>query len=275
LTISFDEPMLSVPASFGNPSPLIHSWGYLNSATSTTYPAELLTSFRQGLSDAGYIEGKNLKIEYRWAEGDYDRLPRLAQELVTRRVDVIAATGGIVSARAAKAATATIPIVFTMGDDPVTAGIVASFSRPGGNITGISFFVVELGTKLLQLATELVPNLSPIGVLTNPKRPSFEPIRQAVENAAQALGRKLIAVEAANDADFEPAFAALAGAQAGALVITSDPLYLDRRDRLVGLAARLSIPTVCAWPDYVAAGALMSYGPSLPDVYQTPTMDKG
>src|SRR5215469_2071207 len=146
--------------------------GYLSSASPATYPPAYLAAFHKGLDELGYTEDKNLKFEYRWAEDHYDRLPELAADLVRTRVDVIAATGGLVSALAAKGATSTIPIVFTMGDDPVAAGVVASFSRPGGNITGVSFFVVQLGAKLFQLAAQLVPNGSPIAVLANPKRPS-------------------------------------------------------------------------------------------------------
>jgi putative ABC transport system substrate-binding protein len=241
--------------------------GYLSSASKASYPAAFLAAFHQGLSETGYVEDKNLSIEYRWAEDHYDRLPELAKDLAERNAAAIAATGGLVSVLAAKAATTTIPIVFSMGDDPVSVGIVASFNRPGGNITGVSFFVLELGTKLLDLATELLPDAASIAVLANPKRPSYKPIREAIEAAARAKGRRLVVLDAGAEKDFEPAFTMLAQAQAGALLVTSDPLYLDRRQRLVALAARYSAPTVYAWREYVDAGGLMSYGPSLVGAY--------
>ena len=242
--------------------------GYLSSATSSTYPAALLNAFRASLSESGYVEGKNLSIEYRWAEDRYERLPTLAEELVRRRVDVIAATGGIVTVRAAKAATATIPIVFSMGDDPISVGIVASFSRPGGNITGVSFYVVELGAKLFDLATELAPGAAPIGVLANPNRPSYQAVRETIKKASHAKGRQLIILDAAAEGDFEAAFARLTSSHAGAFVVTSDPLFLDRRESLVALAARHAIPTIYAWRAYVSSGGLISYGISLPGVYR-------
>ena len=247
------------------PAPVI---GYLSSATPGAYPAALIAAFRQGLSETGYVEGSNLAVEYRWAEDHYDRLPGLAQDLVQRKVEVIAATGGLVAALAAKAATSTMPIVFSIGDDPVAAGVVTSFSRPGGNITGVSFFVRELGTKLLELASELLPdNAAVIGMLANPNRPSYQPIRAAIEGAARAEGRPLVILEAAGENDFDPAFARLAGLRAGALLVTSDPLYLDRRERLVALAASHAVPAIYAWREYVVAGGLMSYGPSLAGAY--------
>ncbi len=242
--------------------------GYLATASAATYPRALLEGFRRGLSDAGYTEGQNVAIEYRWAEDRYDRLPELAGDLVGRNVDVIAATGGLVSAQAAKAATATIPIVFSMGDDPVTAGIVSSFNRPGANITGVSFFVLELGTKLFDLATELLPGETTIGLIVNPSRPSYQPIRDAIEAAARTKQRRLVLCEAAGEKDFEPAFATLVRDQAAALLITSDPLYLNHRERLVALAAKHAIPAVYAWREYVATGGLMSYGPVLADEYR-------
>jgi putative ABC transport system substrate-binding protein len=242
--------------------------GYLNSASPASYPAALLAAFRQGLGETGYMEGKNLAIEYRWAENRYDRLPELARQLVERPVAVIAATGGLVTALAAKNATTIVPIVFSMGDDPVLAEVVTSFSRPGGNITGVSFFVLELGTKLLDLATELLPGADRIALLANPSRPSYPAIRDAIEGAARTKGRGLVILDAASEKDFQSAFVSLAQAQANALLVTSDPLYLDRRERLVGLAASHAVPTIYAWREYVSSGGLMSYGPSLPDAYR-------
>jgi ABC-type uncharacterized transport system substrate-binding protein len=242
--------------------------GYLSSASKATYPAAFLVAFREGLRDTGYVEGKNLAIEYRWAEDRYDRLPQLAKDLAERKVAAIAATGGLVSTLAAKAVTSTIPIVFSMGDDPVSAGVVDSFGRPGGNITGVSFFVLELGTKLLDLAAELLPDAVSIGLLANPSRPSYKPIRDTIEGAARMKGKQLVVLDARGEQDFETAFAKLAQSQAAALVVTSDPLYLNRRERLVALAARHAIPAVYAWREYVDAGGLMSYGPSLAGAYR-------
>jgi putative ABC transport system substrate-binding protein len=242
--------------------------GYLSSASPATYPPAYVAAFRQGLSETGYVEGKNVFIEYRWAEDHYDRLPALAGDLAARQANVIATTGGIVSALAAKGVTSTIPIVFAMGDDPVSAGVVASFARPGGNITGISFFAVELGAKLFELATELTASAASIGILVNPKRPTYEAVLKAVETAARAKGRQLLVLDASAERDFEQLFATLAEARAGALVVTSDPLYLDRRERLVALATSHAIPTVYAWREYIAAGGLISYGPSLAGAYR-------
>ena len=177
--------------------------GYLQSASKTTYPAAFLAAFHEGLADAGYVEGKNLAVEYRWAENDYNRLQELAKDLAQRKVAATAATGGLVSALAAKAATSAIPIVFSMGDDPVAAGVVASFAHPGGNLTGVSFFVLELGTKLLDLAVvDLLPSALAIALLANPSRPSYKPIRDAVEEAARARQRQLVVLDAAAEKDF-------------------------------------------------------------------------
>jgi putative ABC transport system substrate-binding protein len=243
--------------------------GYLSSASSATYPTAYVAAFRQGLNEAGYAEGRSVTIEYRWAEDHYDRLPALAEELVRQRVDVLATTGGIVSAIAAKGATSTIPIVFAMGDDPVAAGVIASFAHPGGNLTGVSFFVIELGAKLLDLTVELVPNATPIAVFANPDRPSYKTVRQTMETAADARSRQLLILDARSATDFDPGFAALARAKAGALIVTSDPLFLDQRERLVRLAAERSIPTVYAWRAFVTTGGLMSYGINLADEYRT------
>src|SRR3954452_6228734 len=161
-----------------------------------------------------------------------------------------------------------VPIVVSMGDDPVLAGVVPSFSCPGGNITGVSFFVLELGTKLLDLATELLPGAGRIALLGNPSRPSYPAIRNAIDAAARTKGCRLVVLDAASEKDFEAAFESLTQAQANALLITSDPLYLDRRERLVGLAASHAVSTIYAWREYVSSGGLMSYGPSLPDAYR-------
>jgi ABC-type uncharacterized transport system substrate-binding protein len=241
--------------------------GYLSSVSGTTYPRVYLDAFLEGLNESGYVEGKNVTVNYRWAEDHYDKLPTLAEELVQHKVDVIATSGGIVSALAAKSATATIPIVFAMGDDPVAAGLVESFAHPGGNLTGVSFFVVELGAKLFELGAELVGGSAPVAVLANPHRPSYGEVRRTIEEAARAKGRPLLMLDITGDDDFEPAFAALKQAQAGALVVTSDPLLLDRRKRLVALAAEHAIPTVYAWRAFTAEGGLISYGVDLASEY--------
>jgi len=241
--------------------------GFLSSASPDKY-APFVTAFREGLAATGFIEGENVALEYGWADNHYDRLPGLATDLVNRKVDVIVSSGGAISAAAAKAATSTIPIVFSVGDDPVSAGLVASFSRPGGNLTGVSFFVIELGAKLFDLASELVPAAVPIAALVNPNRPTYSTARKAIEDAARAKTRALIILDAANEKEFEPAFAALTQMQVGALVVTSDPLLLDRRERLVALAAQHATPAIYAWRSYVALGGLMSYGIDLRDVYR-------
>jgi putative ABC transport system substrate-binding protein len=240
--------------------------GYLSSASQVRYPAELLAAFRQGLADTGLRENQDVSIEYRWAEDRYDTLPSIAESLVRSGVSVIVATGGIVTARAARAATSTIPIVFTVGDDPVEAGLVKSFARPDGNLTGVSFFAVELGQKLVQLAAELVHDGSAIAMLANPNRPSYKAVRDAAERAADTIGRAFRVVDAGNESDFDAAFAP--GSDAGVVIVTSDPLYLDRRQRLIDLAARRSMPAVYAWRECVISGGLLSYGVSLPDIYR-------
>ena len=240
--------------------------GFLN-AGSPKPLANLVAAFRQGLSETGHIEGQNLVIEYRWAEGDYDRLPALAIDLVRRQVAVISA-GSPQAALAAKAATTTIPIIFTSGGDPVELGLVSSFNRPGGNVTGVSFLVNELGAKRLELLREVVPTAVSMGFLANPNRASFEAETKNSQQAAQALGVQLIILNASSEGELDAAFAKFAQYRINALLVGTDLFFLNRRDQLVALATRLAIPTMYNLREFVVAGGLMSYAPSLADVYR-------
>jgi putative ABC transport system substrate-binding protein len=227
-----------------------------------------VAAFRQGLRETGYVEGQNVAIEYRWAEGRYDRLPDLVADLVHSRVDVIATSGGDTVAAAAKGATLTIPIIFTSGGDPVARGFVASLARPGGNMTGVALLVVELVPKRLELVLELVPNATGIGALINPKNSNAGRNLTALQDAAREKGVQLHIVEASAEADFEKAFASLASLQAGALVVGADPFFNARRSQIVALAAQHSLPTIYEWREFVDAGGLISYGTSLAGVYR-------
>ena len=241
--------------------------GFLSSR-SAGESADHAGAFRQGLSQAGYVEGQNVAIEYRWAEGQYDRLPKLASELVSRQVAVIAATGGNVSGLAAKAATNTIPIVFIVGDDPAKLGLVSSLNRPGGNATGMSVFTTELGSKQLELLHELVPKASTIGLLINPNYQGSGPEAVAVQAAAQTIGRQLLVLKASNERDIDTVFASLSQQQVGALLVSADALFVSRRDQLVALAARHSMPAIYDLREFATAGGLSSYGTSLTDAYR-------
>ena len=231
--------------------------------------AHLVAAFRQGLDESGYVEGRNVAIEYRWAENQYDRLPALAADLVGRQVNVIAATGGGVSARAAKAATATIPIVFVAGDlDPVESGLVSSLNRPGGNITGIAPFTSVLGPKRLQLLHEMVPKAAVIGMLLNPNYADAETQSREARAAALILRLQLDILNASSEPDFDSAFSSFVKQQTGAVLVGNDALFLSRREQLVALAARYALPAIYSYREYVTAGGLMSYAPSLADGYR-------
>jgi putative ABC transport system substrate-binding protein len=233
--------------------------GYLG----TTSPGPSEAAFRQGLSETGYVEEQNVAIEYRWAEGHYDRLPGLAADLVGRKVDVIMTTGGITPALAAKGATSTIPIVFEIGVDPVERGLVASFARPGGNLTGVTIVTAELNPKRLELLSELVPQAGVIALLVNPNNASVERVVTDVQEAARARGVQLHILKASTEGAFETAFASLAQLQAGALLVGNDPFFFHRRDQLVALAARHAVPAMYEWREFPAAGGLISYGTSI------------
>ena len=232
--------------------------GFLSGA-SPAPSAPYLAAFLQGLSESGYVEGQNVTIEYRWAEGRYDRLPALAAELVARKVDVIAALGGTPPALAAKNATATIPIVFGAGD-PVGVGLVASLARPGGNLTGISGLELELAPKLVELMSELVPSARIIALLVTSNNPVAEHIIiQNAQQAASAKGLELQILKASTEGEIDAAFVEL---QAGGLIVQADPLFNSRREQLVGLASRRAMPAISAWREFAEAGGLISYGAS-------------
>jgi len=242
--------------------------GFLHSASAAAFAAAL-AAFRKGLSDAGYVEGQNVAIEYRWAEGQNDRLPTLAAELVRRRVAVIVTPGSTVATLAAKAATATIPIVFSVGTDPVKIGLVASFNRPGGNATGINDFGVGLGAKRLGLLHELLPRAARFGVLVNPDNPLVtESIVAELQTAAQAIGRQIEVVAARTNGDIDTAFATLVEKRADALLPSPDPLFVTRRVQLITLAVRHALPALYHRRELAEAGGLMSYGSDLPDQYR-------
>jgi len=240
--------------------------GYLSGGSAGPF-APFLAAFHQGLRETGYIEGQNVAIEYRWAEGIYDRLPTLAADLVGRKVDVIAASGGDLAAFAAKNATSKIPIVFTSGDDPVVTGLVSSLARPGGNLTGVSFFVVELHAKRFELITELIPQARVIALLVNPNSPQTERVVRAMQEAARVKRVQLHVLKAATAGEIDSALAALVPLQAAALIEQSDPFFLSRREQFALLAARHAIPAIYEGRQFAEAGGLISYGSSLPAVY--------
>jgi putative ABC transport system substrate-binding protein len=241
--------------------------GFLHSGAPGPLAAQV-AAFNQGLNETGYVAGQNVMIEYRWAEGQYDRLPALAADLVGRKVSVIAPAGGIPPALAAKAATTTIPIVFLMGSDPLKAGVVTSINRPEGNVTGVSFLINSMGTKRLELLSQIAPRASTIGILVNPTNPDAEIETRDAQAAAQAVGRKLLVVKASSENDFESAFATLAEQGAGAFTIGGDPFFDSRRDQIIALAAHHRLPAIYLLRIYPAAGGLMSYGTNLSDAYR-------
>jgi putative ABC transport system substrate-binding protein len=240
--------------------------GCLNSAAAAPI-AHLLAAFRRGLSETGYIEGQNVAIEYRLAEGQYDRLPALAADLVNRRVSVIATGGGTVSALAAKASTATIPIIFISDSDPVKIGLVASINRPGGNVTGIHQLTAGLEAKRFGLLHELVPSATTIAVLVNPNYSDAEAQIREVQDAARTLGLQLHILKASSESDFDAAFATVIERRAGAILIASDPFLFSRRNQLVALAARHAVPAIYQFRECAAVGGLMSYGTRITDSY--------
>ena len=243
------------------------SIGFISAGSADSY-APFVAAFRSALNEAGYAEGHNLTIEFRWAEGHYDRLADLAADLIRAHVEVIATSGGDVVAGAAKAATAATPIVFTSGGDPVARGFAASLARPGGNMTGVSLLVIELVPKRVELVHDLVPGATLIAGLINPKNSNAARNLAALQEAAREKAVQLHIVEASNESDLETAFASLAPLQAGALVVGADPFFNARRQQIVTLAARYSLPAMYEWREFVDAGGLISYGPSLTGVYR-------
>ena len=236
--------------------------GILSTASPGAF-APYVAALRQGLSETGYVEGQNVAIEYRWAEGHYDRLPALAADVVGRKVDVIVSTGAAPTALAAKSATSTIPIVFRIGADAVELGLVASFARPGGNLTGVSLLTDELTLKRLELLSELVPQAGVIALLVNPGNASPERIMRDVQEAARTKGMQLHILRAATESEIDAAFASLVALHAGALVVSADPFLTSRREQLVALASRHAVPAIYAWREFAASGGLISYGSSL------------
>jgi putative ABC transport system substrate-binding protein len=237
----------------------------------TTTPedsAYFVSAFRRGLGETGNIEGQNVAIEYRYALNQVDRLPALMAELVGRSVSVLVATGGTISARAAKAATTTIPVVFTTGDDPVKAGLVVSLNRPGGNLTGVSVFTARLGTKRLALLHEMVPTASRIAVLVNPDNPDTEDEAKDIEMVANGLGVQIIVARASRQIDLESAFATIAQQGARALIIASDTFFTSQRGQIAVHAARDALPNIWSTRIEIEAGGLMSYGANIPDIYR-------
>jgi putative ABC transport system substrate-binding protein len=241
--------------------------GFLG-GTSPGPMAPFTSAFRQGLSETGYVEGRNVAIEYRWAEGRYDRLPALAADFADRKVDVIVAGGGMPSALAAKRATSTIPVVFDVGTDPVESGLVASLARPGGNLTGVTGIATELMAKRLELLSEIVPQAGVIALLVNPNNASAEPMMRDVQEAARAKGLQLHIAKASTESEIDAAFATLVQLHAGALVLGADPLFASRLDRLAALAARGAVPAIYDRREFAAAGGLISYGSSLTAGYR-------
>ena len=243
--------------------------GYLDPASPEIYVAypTSMPAFRQGLKEAGFVEAQNLAIEYRWAEGQYDRIPSLLADLLARHVAVIVAFGNGTAVRA-KAATATIPVVFIIGGDPVKLGLVASFNKPSGNATGVSFLATALERKRLELLCELLPNASAIGMLVNPINSNSAAQLNEVQIAAAALGKKLVVVKASNENDLDPAFSALVQQQVGALFVDVDNFFSSKRDRLVALAARHALPAIYDSREYVVAGGLMGYGTKYAEVFK-------
>ena len=239
----------------------------LLSARSPGTDTPLITLIRQGLNETGFVEGKNVAIDYRWTEGRYDRLAGLAADLVRRQVAVIVVIGGDPAALAAKAATATIPIVFNSGTDPVKLGLVSSLNRPGGNLTGVSFLSSLLLAKQLELLRELVPAATTIGFLVNPNNPNTEVRTREMQETVRAVGRQVHVVTASTEGELEQALATVQQ-RAGALVIAADPFFVDRRDQLVALAARYALPASYPFREDALAGGLMSYGTSPTDTYR-------
>jgi putative tryptophan/tyrosine transport system substrate-binding protein len=245
------------------PTPVI---GFLNSATPELYQFNV-AAFKAGLLELGYIDGKNVAIEYRWGRSNYDRMPALAAELVDSRVAVIAATGDVSSARAAQAATSTIPVVFTIGGDPVKFGLVETYSRPGKNITGISLISSAIGAKRLELLHEVAPKAK-IALLMNPDNPNAAAEQKDAQEAARALGHRIVVLNVRNKPDFEPAFDAFVRERAGALFVATDPMLLSQREPLVEFAARQRVPAIYFVREFATAGGLLSYGASIREMYR-------
>jgi len=242
--------------------------GFLNSGSPEGFTPQL-AGFRQGLNEVGYTEGQNVAIEFRWAKSQYDRLPGLAADLVRRQVAIIVATGGSVSAIAAKSVTTTIPIVFTSGGDPVQLGLVASLNRPGGNVTGVNLFTSTLAAKRLELLHELVPAARVVAMLVNPTNPNWEADTKAVQTAAPAIGVQIVVLKASNGTEIGKAFDALSEYKVDAILVGADPLFDNSgRDQLIVVTARHAVPAIYDFRDVTVAGGLVSYGSNLAEGYR-------
>jgi putative ABC transport system substrate-binding protein len=231
--------------------------------------AHLVSAFRQGLAETGFVEGQTVTIEFRWAHGDYDRVPALAADLVSRKVAVLVGIGGDVSALAAKKATASIPVVFGMGSDPVKAGLVASFNRPGGNATGFTLWTSEMESKRLGLLRDIVPAVQLIGILVNPKLPSSSQELNDLELAAKGVGQRLFVAPANNDAELDAALTSLGQQRVAAILVTSAPFFDTRLERIVSFAAKNRLPAIYQFREYAIAGGLISYGPNIVESYRS------
>jgi putative tryptophan/tyrosine transport system substrate-binding protein len=247
--------------------PAMRVIGFLSSR-SPSESSGVVAAFRQGLGESGFVEGQNLAIAFRWAEGHYDRLPALAAELVDLRVNVVFAAGGPPSAFAAKAANATIPVVFSAVNHPVELGLVASLNRPGGNVTGMSMFTAEIAAKNVSLLKEMVPAITVVAYLINPSNPAAKIYSDSVVAAASALGMTARIVNASKEQDLDDAFTSSKNFGAAGLVVIGEPFFDTQRDKIVALAQRYALPAVYTFREYVTAGGLMSYGPSLTDAYR-------
>jgi putative ABC transport system substrate-binding protein len=241
--------------------------GFLSSVSPGPW-AHLVAAFRQGLSETDYVEGRNVVIEFRWAEGQYDRLPTLAADLVRRQVAVLVATGGTMTTLAAKAATTKIPIVFTIGGDPVQLGVVNSLNRPGGNITGVNVLTSEMGAKRLGLLHEMVPAAALIAVLINPDNPNSETVSKEIPDAARSVAQRIHILSATTERELDTAFKTMIELGADALLVAADPFFNSRREYIVALAARHGIPAMYEQREFAVAGGLMSYGTNLPHAYR-------
>jgi putative ABC transport system substrate-binding protein len=241
--------------------------GWMSSSTDST-SVHLVAAFKRGLSEAGYVEGQTVSIEYRWAEGHYDRLPMIASELVRSQITALVAVGGTVVALAAKAATSTVPIIFVIGDDPVKAGLIGSLNRPGGNMTGVTLISAALSAKRIELLRDLKPDASTLGILINPANPNAAFDTQQAQTAIHSLGKQIVVLHAASEQALNVAFDRSAQASVEALVVSNDAFFTTQREQITALAARYAIPAIYAYREYVDAGGLISYGPSFVEIYR-------
>ena len=241
--------------------------GFLSSRSAND-SARAVSAFRQGLAEMGYVEGRNAEIEFRWADGQFDRLPALASDLVHRSVAVLVAVGGAQTATIAKATTSTIPIIFGIGEDPVKEGLVPNLNRPGGNMTGATFSTALLGAKRLGILRDLVPSAKVIALLVNQSSSQGQGQKQDIEKAAREVGQRLVILDGSSDQEIDASYANLAKQNVGALIVGADPFFDPRRDRMIALSARYAVPTIYQFREFVLAGGLVSYGASITDYYR-------